>query len=294
MTQLTVSSNLTFDDLGEQQVKNIAKPVRIYRFAGSRQAGSPKRPQIRCLFPDKPSIAVLPFDNMSGDHKQEYFSDGITEDIITELSRFRSLFVIARNSSFTFKGQAVDVTDVGRILGVQYVVEGSVRKAANRVRVTAQLVGAETGNHICGSSVGTASSRTYSPSRMSWCAPSYRPLAAELTLSVRRAPPARAKPTCAPMISICAPRLPTATTKEDYQRARQYLERAIELDPGLAMAHHHLSLVNFFEWMAHWVDDRDMAFAAALNAEHTAVHRRHRQPDTCSVGTASPSSTVIR
>jgi TolB-like protein/Flp pilus assembly protein TadD len=98
--------------------------------------------------PDKPSIAVLPFTNLSADPEQEYFSDGITEDIITELTRFRSLFVIARNSSFTFKGEAVDVSEVGRKLGVQYVVEGSIRKAGNRVRITAQLVEAESGNHL--------------------------------------------------------------------------------------------------------------------------------------------------
>jgi TolB-like protein/Tfp pilus assembly protein PilF len=98
--------------------------------------------------PDKPSIVVLPFDNMSDDPEQVYFSDGITEDIITELSRFRSLFVIARNSSFTYKGTAVDVTEVGRALGVQYVVEGSVRKAGHRVRITTQLVEAESGNHL--------------------------------------------------------------------------------------------------------------------------------------------------
>ena len=96
----------------------------------------------------KPSIAVLPFTNMSGDAEQEYFSDGITEDIITELSRFRNLFVIARNSSFTYKGRAVDVKKVGRELGVAYVLEGSVRRAGNRVRITAQLIDAETGNHV--------------------------------------------------------------------------------------------------------------------------------------------------
>jgi TolB-like protein/Flp pilus assembly protein TadD len=98
--------------------------------------------------PDKPSIAVLPFDNMSGDPEQEYFSDGITEDIITELSRFRSIFVIARNSSFAFKGQSIDVTEIGKKLGVQFVVEGSVRKAGDRIRITAQLIDASTGNHL--------------------------------------------------------------------------------------------------------------------------------------------------
>jgi len=138
-----------FTDAGEQTIKNIARPIRIWRWsAGSAEhAGEPRTGKALPL-PDKPSIAVLPFTNMSGDPEQEYFSDGITEDIITELSRFRSLFVIARNSSFTFKGKAVDVKDIGERLGVAYIVEGSVRKAGNRVRVTAQLVEAATGNHL--------------------------------------------------------------------------------------------------------------------------------------------------
>ena len=140
--------DLTFEDLGPQQVKNIAEPVRIYRVQAGQLASSPVPSAEPLPLPDKPSVAVLPFTNMSNDSEQEYFSDGITEDIITELSRFRSLFVIARNSAFTFKGQAVDVTEVGRKLGVEYVVEGSVRKAGNRVRITAQLVEAASGNHL--------------------------------------------------------------------------------------------------------------------------------------------------
>ncbi|MCH7636876.1 MAG: adenylate/guanylate cyclase domain-containing protein, partial [Proteobacteria bacterium] len=131
--------------LGAQSVKNIAEPVRAYRWSDAIAAPARAAP---LALPDKPSIAVLPFVNMSGDPKQEYFSDGITEDIITELSRFATLFVIARNSSFHFKGKAVKVSEIGRDLGVQYVVEGSVRKAGNRVRVTAQLVEAASGNHI--------------------------------------------------------------------------------------------------------------------------------------------------
>jgi adenylate cyclase len=141
--------DLTFDDIGEQQVKNIARPVRVYRLALGSQQTSPSKHLAEPLpLPDKPSIAVLPFTNMSGDPEQEYFSDGITEDIITELSRFRSLFVIARNSSFHYKGQSPKVQDVGCELGVRYVVEGSVRKAGNRIRVTAQLVEASSGNHL--------------------------------------------------------------------------------------------------------------------------------------------------
>jgi adenylate cyclase len=138
-----------FDDLGEQQVKNIAEPVRAYRVrAEGAAAPAQKIGEIDLSLPDKPSIAVLPFTNMSGDSEQEYFTDGITEDIITELSRYHSLFVIARNSSFTYKGRAVDVRTVAKELGVRYVVEGSIRRAGKRIRVTAQLVDSTTGNHL--------------------------------------------------------------------------------------------------------------------------------------------------
>ena len=133
-----------FDELGPHKVKNIAEPVQIYRVRmGDRQAA-----QSTAQTQSKPSIAVLPFANMSGDAEQQYFSDGITEDIITELSRFRSLFVIARNSSFQYQDKAVDVRRVGRELGVHYVVEGSVRKMGDKVRITAQLIDAPSANHL--------------------------------------------------------------------------------------------------------------------------------------------------
>jgi adenylate cyclase len=136
-----------FVDSGEHNLKNIARPVRVYRIAlGGEDTIHPSAtaPSI----PDKPSIAVLPFQNMSGDPEQEYFADGMVEDIISALSRFKSLFVIARNSSFTFKGKAVDIKQIGRELGVGYVLEGSVRKAANKVRITGQLIEAATGAHL--------------------------------------------------------------------------------------------------------------------------------------------------
>jgi len=136
--------DVAFEDLGEQQVKNIARPVHVWRLRlGTKPASAAPLP-----LPDKPSIAVLPFRNMSGDPEQEYFADGMVEEIITALSRIRWLFVIARNSTFTYKGQAVDVKRMGRELGVRYVLEGSVRKSANRVRITAQLVEAESGAHL--------------------------------------------------------------------------------------------------------------------------------------------------
>ena len=136
--------DIAFEDIGEQQLKNIARPVRVYRV---RLNGATKAAPALPL-PTKPSIAVLPFNNMSGDPEQEYFADGMVEEITTALSRMRWLFVIARNSSFTYKGRAVDVKQVGRELGVRYVLEGSVRKAANRVRITAQLIDASTGAHL--------------------------------------------------------------------------------------------------------------------------------------------------
>ena len=136
--------HLDVQDIGEQSLKNIERPIRVYRIAvSSEQAERPALP-----LPDKPSIAVLPFQNMSGDPEQEYFADGMVEEIITGLSRIRWLFVIARNSSFTYKGKSVDVKQVGRELGVRYVLEGSVRKAGQKVRITAQLIDAGGNTHI--------------------------------------------------------------------------------------------------------------------------------------------------
>jgi TolB-like protein len=137
--------DVAFSSLGALELKNIERPVNAWQWLHSQ--ASPDTVDALAL-PDRPSIAVLPFNNMSGDPDQEYFSDGISEDIITELSRFRELFVIARNSSFSYKGKSLKVQDIGRDLGVAYIVEGSVRKAGNRVRVTAQLIEAASGNHI--------------------------------------------------------------------------------------------------------------------------------------------------
>ena len=140
--------DIAFEDMGQQQLKNIVRLVRVYRIRADRVREAVVGTQPALALPDKPSIAVLPFQNLSGDPEQEYFADCMVEEIITALSRIRWLFVIARNSSFTYKGQAVDVKQVGRELGVRYVLEGSVRKAANRVRITAQLIDATNGAHL--------------------------------------------------------------------------------------------------------------------------------------------------
>src|SRR5579859_7604511 len=143
---------VTFIDLGAQQVKNIEELIKAYAVStdGALRSSSDLGAETSnlLLLPDKPSIAVLPFQNMSGDVEQEYFADGMVEDIITALSRFKSLFVIARNSSFTYKGRTVDIKQVGRELGVRYVLEGSVRKSGGKVRITGQLIEAITGTHI--------------------------------------------------------------------------------------------------------------------------------------------------
>jgi adenylate cyclase len=152
--QIENKLRMTYENLGEHSVKNITKPVRVYRvgmepgerrFQERRKMGAPSEAP---ALPDKPSIAVLPFDNLSGDPEQVYFVDGIVDDMITELSRFPYIFVIARTTSFTFKGKSVDIRQVSRELGVRYVLEGSVRRISDRVRITAQLIEAETGNHI--------------------------------------------------------------------------------------------------------------------------------------------------
>jgi len=148
--QVRGKMSFAFEDLGEKSLKNINRPVRLYAvkpptLSVAKSFIDPGKP---LPLPDKPSIAVLPFQNMSSDAEQEYFADGVVEELITALSRFRQLFVIARNSSFTYKGRAVDVKQVGRDLGVKYVLEGSVRKAGNRLRITGQLIDATTGNHL--------------------------------------------------------------------------------------------------------------------------------------------------
>jgi len=140
--------DLAWEDGGEHEVKNIARPVRVWRLGKVSAVVSTPSNDVSLALPDKPSIAVLPFDNMSGDPEQEFFADGITEDLITALSKIRWFFVIARNSTFTYKGQAIEVRQVSRELGVRYVVEGSIRKGSDRMRISAQLIDATTGRHV--------------------------------------------------------------------------------------------------------------------------------------------------
>jgi adenylate cyclase len=221
--------------------------------------------------PDKPSIAVLPFTNMSGDPEQEYFADGITEDIITELSRFRSLFVIARISSFHYKGASPKVQDVGRELGVQYVVEGSVRKAANRVRITAQLVEAESGNHLWAEHYDRELEDIFAVqdevTRTVVSTVAGRIDAVGHQRANRMSPDSlKAYDLCLRAISLIF-----RFTKADNAKARELLAQAIALDPVNVHAHCELSTVYLMDWVGHWVVDGDAALSEALRWGKQAV-----------------------
>ena len=223
--------------------------------------------------PDKPSIAVLPFLNLSADATQAYFSDGITNDIITELARFRSMFVIARHSSFAYRGQAVGVQRIGRELGVHYVVAGSVGRVADRIRVSAELVDAETGHHLWAD--------RYDRSLAEILAVRDELVRTIVSTLDRRIDVAGKSRTAAMSDSslraydlyLRAAAAQDRNTRGDYQLAQGCLERAIALDPGLAQAHHHLSLVKFFLWMERWADDLDKVFAEAFDAARQALAR---------------------
>jgi TolB-like protein/tetratricopeptide (TPR) repeat protein len=222
-----------FDDLGAQTLKNIAEPVRAYRVAATPAvAASAPKP-----FSDKPSIAVLPFANLSGDPAQEYFSDGITEDMIAGLARLHWLFVIARNSSFTFKGKAVDAKEVGTRLGVRYLLEGSVRRAGERVRIACQLIDAATGLHLWTDRFdGTLSDVFDLQDRITASVIG----AIEPKLRGAEIERARRKPTDnidAYDLFLRALALHNTLTFEDSQEALRLLGRAIELDPNYAAAY---------------------------------------------------------
>ena len=229
-----------FADLGEHGVKNITRPVHVYRVEKRSEAQHRPHddaPTAPLALPDRPSIAVLPFANMSGDAEQEYFVDGMVEDIITGLSRIKWLFVIARNSSFAYKGESPDIRQVGRELGVRYVLEGSVRRAAGRVRITGQLVEAETGRHIWAERYDRALDDVFA-------------LQDEITLSVigaieptlRQAEIERVRrkrPEHLDAYDLVLRAMPLALTAmpEGASQALPLLERALALEPDYALAH---------------------------------------------------------
>ncbi len=262
-----------FEDLGEQSVKNITRPVRVYRVPvlENQEAMPPVEPSLQPEVPDKPSVAVLPFDNMSADPEQEYFSDGITEDIITSISKISGLFVIARNSVFTYKGNPVKVQDVGRDLGVRYVLEGSVRKAGDRVRVTAQLVETATGHHLWAERYDRKIEDIFAvQDELS------QEIAAalEVTLSDDERSLLARQGTQNMEAYDCllrAKELWMRFTRESNAEARALYSKAVELDPNYAEAHAELARVCVQARNHGWSDSLDRALAESLAYAERAV-----------------------
>jgi adenylate cyclase len=278
--------NISLEDMGEVEVKNIPRAVRIFRVRvdGARPsaASDPAPAAQAAALPDKPSIAVLPFDNMSGDPEQEFFADGLTEDILTALSRFRGLFVISRNSAFVYKGKATNLQEVAKDLGVQYIVEGSVRKAGNRVRITVQLIDAKADHHIWAErydreledifavqdEVTTAIVATL-PGRID---------AATQERAERKLPENMA----AHEFVMAGKILHHRSKQADNEEALRLLDRAIELDPKYAHAHSWMACTLAQSWVYNWCEDRDatwekvsqeLQIALALDDDDSDVHR---------------------
>ena len=255
--------DLVYEDMGAQEVKNISEPVRSYTVsvASANRTGLDTGQISAREVPDRPTIAVLPFANMSGDPEQEYFTDGLTEDVITELSRFSDLFVISRNSTFVYKGKAINVPEVARELGVQFVLEGSVRKAGNRVRITAQLIEAETDRHVWAERYDRELEDIFD-------------LQDEMTSSIVAVLPGRIesaerervgrKPTenmAAYECVLTGKVLHHRSSKTDNEQALRMLDKAIELDPRYAHAHAWRGCVLGQAWGYGWCEDREETWA---------------------------------
>jgi adenylate cyclase len=259
--------DLAFEDLGEHELKNIAVPVRVFRIdgRGSRQAAA--APAQRA----KPSIFVHPFANMSGEPEQEFFADGLTEDIITELSRFHELFVISRNSSFKYKGKPLEVQKVARELGVQYLVEGSVRKAGNRVRITVQLIDAETDRHIWAERYDRELADIFAiQDEVTGAIVSTLPGRVEAATRDRAA----RKPTdnmAAYECVLAAKVHHHRSTREDIDRAQRLIDRAIELDPNYAHAHAWKACILGQKWIYSWCEDKEATWNGVREALNTAL-----------------------
>jgi TolB-like protein/Tfp pilus assembly protein PilF len=274
--------DLAFEDMGEQQVKNIARPVHVWHLRLGAKATAPQAPAL--ALPDKPSIAVLPFQNMSGDQEQDYFADGMVEEIITALSRIRWLFVIARNSSFTYKGKAVDVKRVGRELGVRYVLEGSVRKGGGRVRITAQLIEAETGTHLWADRFDGSFEDVFDlQDRVATSVAGV----IEPTLQVAESHRAANRPTTdlgAYDLYLRALPVMFRLTKEDLTEAANLLDRAIERDPRYGPALAFASICHMHLAREGRTDDPEVSETRAVALARRALQVAHNDPVTLANG----------
>ena len=283
--QIRGKTELAFDDMGPQSLKNIAEPMRAWRLQIDKNSPStlPKRAAAETArppaLPDKPSIAVLPFQNMSGDPEQEYFADGMVEEIITALSRFKSLFVIARNSSFTYKGKAVDIKQVGRELGVRYAVEGSVRKAVGTVRITGQLIDATTGAHLWADRFEGKLDDVFAlqdkitEGVVSAITPTvYK---AEIDMAARR------RPTNLSAYDLCLRASPHfySMTREGLAEALQLTHRALELDPRYGFAAYLAGSCHIFMISQGWARDLNREIGEGTRLLSLALSIDENDPD---------------
>jgi adenylate cyclase len=258
-----------FVDLGEQTLKNIAGPVRVYRVMAETGA-SPAEPQADAR---KPSIAVLPFDNLSGDPEQQYFSDGIAEDIITDLSKLSGLFVIARNSAFTYRGRAVNVHEVSRALGVRYVLEGSVRKAGNRVRIAAQLIDGTTGGHLWAERYDRNLTDIFAVQDEVT-----REIVSALAVKLTKREQRRLERTGTDNLEaydhyLRGRQLVFQRNRRGVEEARPLLERAIDLDPEFAQAYAMLAVTYLLDHVNDWHDAGGKPLEKAHELAQMAVAR---------------------
>ena len=271
--EIRAKIGLPYEDLGDKQLKNIAEPVRVY---GIRLDRAPSRPVL--ALPDKPSIAVLPFQNMSGDPEQEYFSDGMTEDLITDLSKVSGLFVIARNSSFAYKGRSVKVQEIGRDLGVRFVLEGSVRKAGNRVRITAQLIDAGSGGHLWAERFDRDLMDIFS-TQDEVVKKIVGVLAVTLTQGEERRLHRRGTGNVEAYESwLRARELLTRGTRESVVQARAMYRRAIEIDLNFAAPHAGLALAAISDYVSGWALDPAQALDEAERWARRAVELNDQEP----------------
>ncbi len=268
---------MPFQDLGEQKVKNIDRPVRVWRWAGAAAPPAATEPESPPL-PDRPSIAVLPFDNMSGDPEQEYFADGITEDIITDLSKVSGLFVIARNSSFAYKGRNPDLRQVCRKLGVRYLLEGSVRKAGNRVRINAQMIDGATGGHLWAERYDRDLEDIFAVQD-----DVTRNIVEALKVALTAGEEARreGRRKVDPEAYDCLARARKCLyqfSAEDMVECRAMAERASDLDPGLAPAYALHALALCMEYFNEWNDPRPDHLTRALELARRACATDAHEP----------------
>ena len=272
-----VRGKVTFaiEDVGERLLKNIDRPVRLYAvrssaYSAEATANSPAEGKPLPL-PDKPSIAVLPFTNMSGDPEQEYFADGMVEDIITALSRFKSLFVIARNSSFTYKGKAIDIKQVGRELGVRYVLEGSVRKAGGRLRITGQLIEAATGAHLWADKIDGLLEEVFDlQDRVA------QEVAAAIGAKLQETEMARVqrKPTENMDAYDCFLRslaIWSPGDRDANDEALALARKAFQLDPQYGRAYARAAMCYIYRKQGHWMTDRDTEVSEAMSLARLAL-----------------------